>query len=188
MQQVINSVNGVDLLRLKETINAIASNPSLGKFQFRASNEWIDGGFNRSTIKSFYGAGQEDSSRHEAFILENDEPTVLLGGNHAANPAEQVLHGLAGCLTTAMVYHGAARGYKIDRVESRLEGDLNLKGFLGLDPSVRNGFENISVTFSIEGDLTKEQKEEILRLGMKFSPVFDIVTNKVPVKVTLAAN
>jgi uncharacterized OsmC-like protein len=188
MEQVIKTVNGVDLNQLVGTINAVSTNPELAHFQFRAANEWIDGGFNRSTIKSFYGAGQEDSSRTEPFILENDEPNVLLGGNHAANPVEQVLHGLAGCLTTSMVYHSAARGYRIDKVESRLEGDLNLKGFLGLDGNVRNGFENIKVSFSIEGDLTREQKEEILKLGMKFSPVFDIVTNTVPVKVTLVAN
>jgi uncharacterized OsmC-like protein len=188
MEQTITTVNGVDLHRLTETINAVSSQPSLGKFKFRAANIWIDGGHNRTTIKSFYGAGQEDSSRQKAFVLENDEPNVLLGEDNGANPVEQILHGLAGCLTTSMVYHAAARGYKIDRVESNLEGNLNLMGFLGLDPNVRNGYENITVSFKIEGDLTKEQKEEILKLGMKFSPVFDIVTNNVPVKVTLAAN
>jgi uncharacterized OsmC-like protein len=188
MEQVITTVNGVDLHRLKETITAISSQPTLATFRFRATNEWIDGAYNRTTIKGFYGAGQEDDSRHVPFVLANDEPDVLLGENKGANPVEQVLHGLAGCLTTSMVYHAAARGYKIERIESRLEGNLNLMGFLGLDPRVRNGYENISVSFTIEGDLTKEQKEEILKLGIKFSPVFDIVTNAVPVKIILSAN
>jgi uncharacterized OsmC-like protein len=186
MEQTIATVNGVDLHRLGETINAVSSQPELGKFQFRATNKWINGGHNRTTIKSFYGAGQEDTTRVKAFIVDNDEPNVLLGDDNAANPVEQILHGLAGCLTTSMVYHAAARGYKIDRIESKLEGSLNLLGFLGIDPAVRRGYENISVSFNIEGDLTKEQKEEILNLGMKFSPVYDIVTNTVPVKVNLS--
>jgi len=188
MEQVITTVNGVDLTRLKETVMAVTSQPELGKFQFRASNEWINGGHNRSTIRGFYGAGQEDTSRLTPFILDNDEPDVLLGEDKGANPVEQVLHALAGCLTTTLVYHAAARGYKIERVESILEGDLNLLGFLGIDPAVRKGYDKIHVSFSIEGDLTKDQKEEILKLGPQFSPVFDIITNKVPVQINLSVN
>jgi len=188
MEQVIRTVNGVDLTRLKETVMAVTSQPALGRFQFRASNEWINAGHNRSTIKGFYGAGQEDTSRTLAFILDNDEPDVLLGENKGANPVEQLLHALAGCLTTTLVYHASARGYKIDRIESALTGELNLMGFLGIDPTVRKGYDNVQVSFNIEGDLTKEQKEEIIKLGPQFSPVFDIVTNKVPVRVSLSVN
>jgi uncharacterized OsmC-like protein len=177
--------NGVDVKRLKETIQAVQAQPDLANFRFRLSNEWINGGHNQSVIKDFYGAGKEDKSRKEAFIYSNDEPDVLLGQDNGANPVEYVLHALAGCLTTSLVYHASARGYKIERVSSKFEGDLDLRGFLGIDSSVRNGYSEIRVEFDIEGDFTEEQKQEILQYGPRFSPVFDIVTNPVQVKLNL---
>lgn len=185
METVIRTVNGVDVRRLKETVMAVKAQPGLGKFEFRATNEWINGGHNRSTIKDFSGVCQEDTSRTVPFILDNDEPDVLLGEDNGANPVEYVLHALAGCLTTSMVYHAAARGYKIDAITSTYEGEIDLNGFLGIDPNVRNGYQQIRVGFNIEGDLTDEQKAEILQYGPGFSPVFDIVTGKVPVQVSL---
>ncbi|HEV2666370.1 MAG TPA: OsmC family peroxiredoxin, partial [Blastocatellia bacterium] len=105
-----NIVNGVNINQLFGTINQIEETPSLARFIFRAGNRWIDGGHNRTTIKDFYGAGQEDTSRAEPFVMDNDEPAVLLGEDNGANPVEFVLHALAGCLTTSLVYHAAARG------------------------------------------------------------------------------
>lgn len=182
----IRTVNGVDIKRLYDTIQAVKGNPALGRFQFRAKNHWIDGGHNRSSIKDFYGAGQEDTSRKAAFVMDNDEPDVLLGVDNGANPVEYVLHALAGCITTTLVYHAAARGLHIESVSSSYEGELDLQGFLGLDPNVRRGYQNIKVTFDIQGDLTAEQKQEILALGMQFSPVFDTVSSPVMIDVKLA--
>jgi uncharacterized OsmC-like protein len=182
----IRTVNGVDIKRLYDTIQAVKGNPALGRFQFRAKNHWIDGGHNRSSIKDFYGAGQEDTSRKAAFVMDNDEPDVLLGADNGANPVEYVLHALAGCITTTLVYHAAARGLHIESVSSSYEGELDLQGFLGLDPNVRRGYQNIKVTFDIQGDLTAEQKQEILALGMQFSPVFDTVSSPVMIDVKLA--
>lgn len=180
------TMNGVNLDQLFGTINAVQETPRLAGFKFRASNRWINGGHNRTTIKDFYGAGQEDTSRAEPFVMDNDEPAVLLGTDNGANPVEVVLHALAGCLTTSLVYHAAAQGIRIDEVESQFEGDLDLQGFLGLSDEVRNGYENIRVTFKITADAPQEKLEELCRLAQKRSPVFDIISNPVPISVRLA--
>lgn len=186
-KQQRGKTNGVDVDRLLGTIGAIQQTPSLATFKFRARNKWIAGGLNRSSVQAFYGAGQEDVSRKGTFVMDNDEPDVLLGSDQAANPVENVLHSLAGCLTTSLIYHAAARGIKIDAVESSLEGDLDLRGFLGLSEQVRNGYEGVRVAFRIKSSASPEQLAELCKIAQARSPVFDIVTNKVPVTVTLEA-
>jgi uncharacterized OsmC-like protein len=179
-------LNGVDLKRLTENIEALTAQPELARFQFRLSNQWIDGGLNRSAIKDFYGVGQE--FLHETpFIPANDEPPVLLGHDKAPNPVQYVLHALAGCITTTMVYHAAARGYEVKKVQTSFEGDLDLRGFLGIDPSVRKGYSGIKVTVDIEGDFSDDEKREISKLAA-FSPVLDIISNPVPVKINFNIN
>ena len=133
--------NGINVDQLYGTLDAIKGKPGLGKFQFRATNRWVGGAHNQSTIRDFYGAGQEDRSRAEAFIADAGEPAVLLGTDTGPNPAEFLLHALAACLTTSIVYVAAARGVELVSVESTLEGDLDVRGGLGIDESVRNGFE-----------------------------------------------
>jgi len=184
MQTTNTVLNGVDLERLTQNIEAITAQPELAKFQFRLSNQWIDGGYNQSSIKDFYGVGKEDDTREVPFILANDEPYVLLGKDNAPNPVEFVLHALAGCITTSMVYHAAARGYEIKRVRTTLKGNLDLRGFLGIDPLVRKGYEEINVVVHIDGDFSEEEKKEILALTA-FSPVLDIISSPVPVKISM---
>lgn len=183
MEQVIEQtkVNGVDVGQLETTIDAIQQTPEIAKFTFRATNKWVTGGHNRSTIKEFYGACQEDTTRTEPFELDADEPPVLLGSDSGANPAEFVLHSLASCLTTSLVYHAAARGIKIDSVESKLEGDIDLHGFLGLSKDIRKGYQNINVKFKVKSDADPK----LLRELCNQSPVFDIVSNPVPVTVSV---
>ena len=115
--------------------------------------------------------------------MQADEPPILLNEEKVANPVEHLLHALAACVTTTMVYHAAARGIPLEAVESRLEGELALQGFLGLDPNVRRGFKRIIVNVRVTGNLSKEQRQEVVRLGSQFSPVYDMVTNSVPVTV-----
>jgi uncharacterized OsmC-like protein len=171
--------NGVNVTQLAATLDAIKQTPSLAAFQFRAKNQWLGGGLNRSTIQDFYGAGQEDTSRGKPFTLEADEPPVLLGGDRGANPVEFVLHALAACMTTTMAYHAAARGIEIGAIESELEGDLDLRGFLGLSDTVRKGYHDVRVKFRVESDAAPEDLAELA----KFSPVYDIVSNSLPVDV-----
>jgi uncharacterized OsmC-like protein len=174
-------VNGVNVTALFETIDAVKKNPSLAAFQFRAANEWLEGGHNRSTIQGFFGCAEENRTRSAPFVLDNDEPPVLLGADRAANPVEYVLHALAGCLTTTMVYHAAARGIAIGNVQSKLEGDLDLRGFLGISKDVRKGYHAIRVTMKVRSDAPPS----LLRELAQFSPVYDIVSRSVPVEVTV---
>lgn len=185
MEMLEQTVNGFKTQEIMDTVRAIQSKPEIGEFRFRVKNQWISGGHNRSTIKEFYGGCAEDESRAEPFVYDNSEPPILLGNNEGANPVEFILHGLAGCMTTTMTLHAAANGIAVDHIESCLEGDIDVKGFLGLDESVRNGYQNIRVKFKIEGDLTEEERKTLLSYAYK-SPVFDIVTNKVPVALDLS--
>ena len=171
--------------QLFQTIDAIKGTPTIAKFKFSAKNKWMGGGHNRTTINEFEGACQSHK-RQQPFVMDNDEPPVLLGKDIGANPVEYVLHALAGCLTTSLVYHAAARGIRIDEVESTFEGDLDLHGFLGMDPKVRNGYQQIRVTFKVKGDASEEKLQELVEISQQRSPVFDIVSHGVPVKVTLA--
>ena len=177
-------INGVDVDRMGATREAVRCTPSLATFRFRAANYWIDGGHNRSTIQGFYGAGQENTIRTKPFVLDADEPPVLLGKDQGANPVEFVLHALAACLTTSLVYHAAARGILIESVESKLEGDLVAQGLLGLSEKVRRGYQQIRATFTVKSDASAELLEELT----KFSPVYDIVSNPVPVSVTITTH
>jgi len=178
-----NKVNGVAVEDLSNTIDAIKATPSIAKFKFRIRNQWVDGSRNSSTADGFYGAGQEQP-RPKPFVLEADEPSVLLGKDTAANPVEHLLHALASCLTTSMVYHAATRGIQIEEVESSLEGDLDLRGFLDLDKNVRNGYRGIRVNFKIKADVPDAKLQELGELGPAYSPVFDSLTRGVPVSVT----
>ena len=181
----LTHVNGVNVDQLVDTVNAIQENPDLARFQFRAHNEWIDGGHSRTSIQSFYGAGQEDTSRSRPFVLEGDEPPVLLGGNAGPNAVEAVLHALASCLAVGFVYNAAAQGINVESLSFDLEGDLDLRAFLGLSDEVRPGYESITLTYCVASDAPREQLEELCDYVQKTSPVLDIITNPVHVSVTL---
>lgn len=178
-------INGVNVTQLVDTIELIKGKPEIARFKFRATNKWVGGTHNRARVKDFYGACAEDDSR-AAITFEIDEPPVLLGENRGANPVEYLLAGLSGCLTTSMVAHAAARGITLRSVESRLEGDLDLHGFLGLSETVPVGYKEIRVSFKIDADLSPAQKQELIEMAKKYSPVFNSVANPVPVKVSLA--
>jgi len=175
--------NGIDTEQVYGTLDALKAQPELARFVFRAPNRWIDGPPSRSTIQGFWGAGQEDSSRDEPFEVDASEPPILFGHNEAPNPAEFVLHALAGCLTLTIVNVAAARKVTLTEVTSTLEGVLDARGATGLDDDYRNGFERVSVTFSIKGDAPREKLEEILERAKARSVVYDIVSNPVPVDV-----
>src|SRR5437763_13426438 len=153
--------NGVDTTQLFGTLDAVKAQPEIGKVTFRVRNRWIDGAHNRSTIKDFYAACQEDTSRTSAFTVDAGEPQILLGVDTGPNPAEFLLHALASCLTTSLVYVAAARGVRLTEVSSTLEGEMDVAGALGLSDEVRNGFDNIRVSFRIKGDVPPEKLQEV---------------------------
>jgi uncharacterized OsmC-like protein len=183
-KQTPKTVNGVNVDGLFSTIDLIKGNPDVAKFKFRASNNWIKGTHNRATVKDFYGALQEDDSRKPA-VFEIDEPPLLLGNNLGSNPVEYLLVALSGCLTTSLVAHASAKGIEINGVESRYEGDIDLRGFLGISEEVPVGYKDIRVYFKIDADVSDDKKEELVRMAQKYSPVFNTITKSAPVSVHL---
>lgn len=184
-QQQSKSLNGVDVDGLFQSIDTIKKEPSVAKFNFRAKNEWISGSESRTTIDDFYGAGKTHV-RSKPFVFTKDEPPVLLGKDHGANPVEYALTALAGCITTTLIFHAAAKGVKINKVESTLEGDIDIRGLLNLDDNVKVGYESIQINFKIDSDASEETLQELIELGKKHSPVANTITNATPVNITLS--
>jgi uncharacterized OsmC-like protein len=182
-REIENRTNGLDMEALVGTIEAIKQDPSLGSFEFRATNHWINGGENRSRIKEFYGAGSEDESRTEAFEFTNGEPPVLLGANEGANPVEFLLHALAGCVTTTTVLHAAARGIQIESLSTELIGTIDVQGLLALDDTVPVGYEQIRIKMDIKADCSDKELDELLAFAKDHSPVCNTVCRPVPVIV-----
>jgi uncharacterized OsmC-like protein len=172
-------MNGIDLDALMNTVNAITADPEIAQFKFRARNRLVEGGLNRSEIKTFYGAKQEHRTDKAPFVLENDEPPVLLSADKAPNPVEYVIHALLGCMTTTTAYKAAGLGMEIESIRSEIEGDLDLQGMLGLDPDVRPGFQEIRAKLFIK---SKGDRETLAALH-RSSPVFDTLARPVPIKV-----
>jgi len=181
--ETINRTNGLDMEALVGTVEAVKQDPSLGAFEFRATNQWINGGENRSRIKEFYGAGSEDESRTVAFEFTNGEPPVLLGANEGANPVEFLLHALAGCVTTTTVLHAAARGIQIEHLSTELVGTIDVQGLLALDDTVPVGYEQIQITMDIKADCGDDELDELLAFAKDHSPVCNTVCRPVPVTV-----
>lgn len=176
-------INGFDLQAAAELIASIRGDESLAKFQFRAHNTWISGGENRSTIRDFYGFGREDTSRAEPFEFTSGEPPVLLGNNEGANPVEFLLHALAGCVTTTFVLHAMASGIAIRHLSSDLEGDIDLRGLLGLDESVPPNYQEIRIRMHVEADCSDEELDDLIAYAQQHSPVCNTVCRPVPVIV-----
>ena len=173
-------INGVDVEELGKSAEALQANHNLAKFRFHLSNKWLDCGRNQSTVTDFHGLEQEIPHEHR-FILDADEPPVLLGADTGANPVEHLLHALASCLTSSIVYHAAIRGIHIEEIESELEGDLDVRGFMGLAKDVRKGYQGIRVKFRIKSDAPAAKLEECAR----FSPVLDVTSHGTPVTLQI---
>lgn len=177
-------LNGVDTPTLFATINAVAGQPELAKFQFRAQSSWKTGTHSRTSIQSFYGAGSEQAHKTE-FVFDADHPTVLVGEDKGPTPIEFLLVGLAACLTAGIGNIAAARGVKLEEVESTVEGDIDLRGILGISDKVRNGYQGIRVNFRIKGDAPADKLEQIVEQSRNRSAVYDVLTSGVPVTMTV---
>jgi len=177
--------NGVDTATLFATLDAVRATPQIGTFQFRATNRWISGTHNQSTLHDFYGATQE-MEHQQQFVLDADHPAVLVGADHGPTPVEFLLHALAACLTAGIANIAAARGVNLESVESTVEGDIDLNGILGLSDDVRNGYEQIRISFKLRGD-EPEKLAKVVEQSRKRSAVFDVLTNGVPVAIFVDA-
>jgi uncharacterized OsmC-like protein len=179
-------MNGVDTPNLFATINAVGNQPELARFCFRATNRWIDGTQSRTRIESFSGAGGEHTHA-STFQYDADHPAVLVGKDQGPTPVEFLLHALASCLTAGIANIAAARGVKLTEVQSTVEGDIDLRGILGLSDQVRNGYQKMRVAFSIKGDAPEEKLRQIVEQSRARSAVFDVITNQVPVEISVNA-
>jgi uncharacterized OsmC-like protein len=179
-------MNGVDTPKLFATIAAVSDQRPLAQFQFRAEGKWLRGTHMRSTMTGFFGAGGE--LRHKAALTADaDHPPVLCGEDNGPTPVEYLLHALAACLTAGIANIAAARGVALRSVESRIEGDIDLQGILGLSDEVRNGFESVRASIKVQGDAPAEKLHQVVSQAVARSAVFDILTNGVPVSVTTEA-
>jgi len=173
------TINGIHMETLQGTVHAIEQEPDLGQCKFRARNTWLGGNRNCTTITGFYAARQEIAHKQQ-FELHADEPPILAGNDEGANPVEHLLNALAACVTTSMVAHAAVRGIHIEELESELEGDIDLNGFLGLSDEVPKGFTGIRINFRVKADV--DNMERLKRLTA-YSPVFNTLTQGVPVDI-----
>jgi len=178
--------NGVDTATLFATLDAVKAAPAAAEFQFRASNEWINGTHSRSTIDGFFGVGEE-RTHERTFHFDADHPAVLVGKDNGPTPVEHLLHALAACLTAGLANIAAARGVRLTEVRSTVVGDIDLNGILGLNPNVRNGYQQIGVHFTVKGDAPPEVLKAIVEQSRQRSAVFDVITNQVPVTIEVDA-
>ena len=179
--------NGVDTATLFATLDAVKAAPAAAKFQFRAHNEWINGTHSRSTVHDFYGVGEQRAHEH-TFRFDADHPAVLVGRDNGPTPVEFVLHALASCLTAGLANISAARGVRLTEVRSAVSGDIDLNGILGLDPSVRNGYQNVTVRLTVKGDAPAEKLRQLVEQSRARSAVYDILTNGVPVTIEVGTD
>lgn len=176
-----NFVNGVNVASLFEVIDAVKTNSEVAKFNFRLTNKWLGGVKTRSTIKEFSGALQTHRADAKGFVVDTGEPPALLGEDTAPNPGEWLLHSLVGCLTTAIVYHAAARSIAIESIESQVDGDVDLRGFLGLASGVRKGYSALRVHMRVKTDAEQATIESLAA----YSPMLEVVSGSVPVSLTI---
>jgi uncharacterized OsmC-like protein len=177
--------NGVDTAALFATIDAVKADPEIAKFQFRATNRWVSGTHNRSTIEGFYGAKQEMKHR-AAWTFDADHPAVLVGDDNGPTPTEHLLHALAGCLVSGLANIAAARGVNLSEVTATVEGDIDLLGILGLSDEVRNGFQDIRVAITLRGD-DPDRLRSVVEMSRRRSAVYDVLSNGVPVSIEVDA-
>ncbi|MGZ4663964.1 MAG: OsmC family protein [Frankiaceae bacterium] len=178
--------HGVDTPTLFATLNAVKAQPELAQFQFRATNRMVSGTHSKSSIQGFYGAGQEDTSRPAPFVCDADHPPVLVGNNNGPTPVEFLLHAIAACMTAGLANIAAARGITLHRVESTVEGDIDLRGILGISREARNGYQQIRVHFTVEGDASPQELAALVEQSRARSAVYDVLTSGVPVHVDVA--
>ncbi len=179
-------MNGVDTPTLFATINAVAGQPELARFTFRASQTWKQGTHSQGRFEKFFGAGTEHTHANDV-VYDFDHPAVLVGKDNGPTPVEMLLISLAGCIMAGIANIAAARGVTLSSVTSKIEGDIDLQGILGISKDVRNGYQGVRLSFDIKGDAPAEKLRKIVDQGVARSAVYDVLTNGVPVTIDVSA-
>jgi uncharacterized OsmC-like protein len=168
--------NGVDVAFLQSARGILADQPEAGNFKWRVSNTWVNGTHSRSTVKDFFGLGAEQT-HHTEFHFEGDHPELFSAEDQGATPVESLLASLASCLTAGVAAVAQNRDIQLRSVEATLEGDMDIRGILGVDPDVRNGFSQIRVTYKIDADAAPDEIKALVAQSQKRSAVYDVITN-----------
>ncbi|HUR95860.1 MAG TPA: OsmC family protein [Gemmatimonadales bacterium] len=177
--------NGVNVEALLGAREALRSAPEAAKFTWRASCKWQNGTHSNTQVEGFHGLGQEQKHKTE-FSFSADHPEIFASEDMGATPVEYVLVGLASCLTAGVASVAQNRGIQLRSVEAKLEGSMDIQGILGIDSDVRNGYNDIKVTFNIDADASKKEIEAIVAQSQKRSAVYDVITNPTNVTVEVA--
>ena len=177
--------NGVNVEALLGARAALTEAPEAAKFQWRASCEWQNGTHSTSTVEGFFGLGEEQHHRTTS-SFEVDHPEVFASEDHGPTPVEYVLVGLAGCLTAGVAAVAQNREVQLHKVSATIEGSMDVRGILGMDPDVRNGFSAIKVTYDIDADASPDDVRAIVAQSQKRSAVYDIITNPTDVRVEVS--
>jgi uncharacterized OsmC-like protein len=177
--------NGVNVQALLDAREVLAGAPGAAQFTWRASSRWENGVHSTTTIQNFFGLGEEQSHRTEA-VFDADHPEIFAATDNGITPIEYLLVGLAGCLTAGVAAVAQNRGIQLRSVESTVEGGHDIRGMLGVDSDVRNGFNDIKVTFTIDADASRQEIEALVAQSQKRSAVFDALTNPTNVIVDVA--
>lgn len=181
IDQKNNKTNGVDVEQILSVISKIEEDPSYAKFQWRANNQWIDGGLSQTQVKDFFAGNAEDVTRKNGFIINADEPIIAAGQDSAPNAMEFLLHALASCLTGTLIYHAAVRGIKIEAIKSSYKGDMDVHGFFGLKDNIKKGFNKVTVSMHVESNATAEELKDLAL----YSPVYEILSQSIPLEFEL---
>jgi uncharacterized OsmC-like protein len=174
--------NGVNVQALLDAREVLRGAPEAAKFTWRASCKWQSGTHSQTSVDGFFGLGQEQRHKTET-SFEADHPEIFASQDKGITPIEYVLVGLASCLTAGVAAVAQNRGIQLRSVESKLEGQMDIRGILGVDSEVRNGYDDIKVTFKIDADASKKEIEALVAQSQKRSAVYDIITNPVNVSV-----
>lgn len=176
--------NGVNTEFLITARDALAAQPEGAAFQWRVSNTWVKGAHSRSSVQGFFGLGEEQHHQRQ-FVFEGDHPEVFSAEDQGATPVEVLLVALASCLTAGVAAVAQNRQIQLRSVAATIEGDMDIRGILGADPDVRNGFSQIKVTYNIQADASPDDIRALVAQSQKRSAVYDIVTNPTSVVVTV---
>lgn len=177
-------VNGVSVDAFFNAVHVMSNVASLGHYQFRAHNQWLDGGHTRTKVKDFFGAGTEQTSRATPFVMESDFPAVFKGTDRAMDPLEHLLAAIGACITTTIVWHAAARGIHVEAIDTWVEGDIDLQGWFGIARDLRPGYSEIRVSIDLEAEVPDETLDQLVGLGTEYSPLFDTISRGTRVAVT----
>lgn len=180
-EQIKPLINGLDTEQVTSLAAKISENEDYGQFRFRANNHWIDGSRSLTSFKEFFAGGEENTHRKVALTVVADQPVFLAGKNTAPNSVEHLLHALTSCLTTTLVYHASVQGILLKSVETSSQGEMNARGFFGISNTVAKGYQRIKVNMEVESDV---DIDTLTGLAM-YSPVYEMISNAVPVDFTM---